>query len=88
MKYKNELRTQILLRMVNKSNQMMDHIIMLNAHIGNAQSKLYIDLAQISLLVQYNSTLDKKHMEEYKNILTEHNKSMVKKSDASIYERV
>ena len=67
---KNKNRMPILLRMISKSDQIMDDLVNLTMKIS-AQPKLYMHLDEAPLFAPHNSDLDTKSAEDYRNIFIE-----------------
>jgi|GEM_PF-5493252 len=68
---KNKKRTQILLRILSKSNEIMDDIVQLNMQIYSPQTWMNKPLDKINLFAPKNSTSDTKNIKEYRNIFIE-----------------
>ena len=67
---KNKNRMPILLRMISKSDQMMDDLVSLTMKIS-AQPKLYMHLDEATLFAPHNSESNTKDIEDYRNTLIE-----------------
>ncbi len=67
MKKKN--RIQLLLRILSKSDQIMEDIVQLNMQIYPSNPRLYMPSDKISLLASQHSSIDKKEFDDYRNTL-------------------
>lgn len=69
MKKKN--RIQLLLRIISKSDQIMDDIVQLNMQIYPSNPRLYMPLDKMSVLTSQHSSTKKKEFDDYRNTLIE-----------------
>lgn len=66
---KKKKRIQLLLRILSKSDQIMDDIVQLNMQICPSNPGLLMPLDKISLLASQHSSIDKKEFDDYRNAL-------------------
>jgi hypothetical protein len=77
---KNKNRIQILLRILSKSDQIMDDIANLTMQVYPSEPRLFMRLDESSLFASHNSAIDKKDYEGYRNALIQQFKESTAKN--------
>lgn len=68
---KNKNRNQILLRILSKSNKVMDNVVQLTMQISSLHPRLNMFLDRTLLFPSQNLATDKTEIEDYRNTLIE-----------------
>ncbi len=66
---KSKKRIQILLRILSKSDQIMDDIVQLNMQIYPSNPMIYKPFDKMSFLTSQHSTIEKNEFVDYRNAL-------------------